>query len=302
MIHFMHTKKRLLPLLLILAILTSCTKKNAVPQRDLSQTVQIAVTFYPLYIMCMNIVKDVPNVELVLLAPPDTGCLHDYVLTTNDMRAIEQCNILVANGAGMESFLDKAIALKQNATITASEAFPLIDENPHVWVSVRGARHEVQKIADSLILLDSAHAAQYAANAAAYDAKLSALEQEMHNTLAQYSGSSIITFHEAFPYFAQEFGFTVASVVEREPGTAPSAKELAELIAEIAAVKKLGKKITLYAETQYSSQAADIIAKETGLAVYMLDPCVTGALHEDAYIDAQKNNLRTLVESLGDNR
>ncbi|MBP3709015.1 MAG: zinc ABC transporter substrate-binding protein [Treponema sp.] len=295
----MRAKKLLPALFLILLILVSCTKRtlHASPQ-----TVQIAVTFYPLYIMCMNIVKDIPTVELVLIAPPNTGCLHDYALTTKDMCAIEQCNILVAHGAGMESFLDKATALKQNATITASEAFPLIDGNPHVWVSVRGARHEVQKIADALAVLDSAHAAQYAANAAAYDAKLFALEQEMYSSLAQYSGSSIVTFHEAFPYFAQEFGFAVASVVEREPGTAPSAKELAELIAQITAVKKLGKKITLYAETQYSSQAADIIAKETGLAVYMLDPCVTGELHEDAYINAQKNNMRTLIESLGASR
>ena len=273
----------------------SCSKKT---EKADSRTIKITATFYPLYIMCLNLTANVPDVELTMLAPPETGCLHDYTLTTKDMQAITSCSILVANGAGMESFLDKALSLKKDAVITAAEGYSLIDGNPHVWVAPAGALYEVRRIADGLVKLDPAHAQQYAANEASYCRKLSDLSAEMHTMLDPYAGSSIITFHEAFPYFASEFSLNLASVIEREPGTAPSAKELSELIRQIKSVQKTGRAVSLYAEPQYSSSSADVIASETGLTVYELDPCVTGPLSADAYINAQEKNMLVLAQSL----
>ena len=112
----------------------------------------------------------------------------------------------------------------------------------------------------------------------------------MHSELAPYKGRSIITFHEAFPYFAQEFGFNIVAVVEREPGSEPSAKELADTI-EL--VKKNGIS-TLFSEPQYPDSAAETIAKETGAKVYVLDPAVTGSDDYDAYLNIMENNLATL--------
>ena len=63
--------------------------------------------------------------------------------------------------------------------------------------------------------------------------------------------------------------------------------------------KMSGEKIALYAEPQYSSAETEIISKETGLTVYQLDPCVTGLLEKDAYLNAMKQNLETLKLSLG---
>jgi zinc transport system substrate-binding protein len=64
--------------------------------------------------------------------------------------------------------------------------------------------------------------------------------------------------------------------------------------------KAENQKIVLFAEPQYSSSAAQIIAKETGLKVYQLDPCVTGKLEKDAYLDAMEHNLQTLKTALSD--
>ena len=94
---------------------------------------------------------------------------------------------------------------------------------------------------------DSLHKELYAKNTADYVAKLETLRQKMHSELAPYKGRSIITFHEAFPYFAQEFDLKIAAVVEREPGSEPSAKELADTI-EL--VKKNGIP-ALFSEPQY---------------------------------------------------
>ena len=105
---------------------------------------------------------------------------------------------------------------------------------------------------------------------------------------------SIITFHEAFPYFAKEFDLRISAVVEREPGSEPSAKELADTIELV----KESNAQALFSEPQYPDSAARTIAKETSAKVYVLDPAVTGPDAYDAYINIMENNLKVLKEAL----
>lgn len=287
---FKAAKVALISLLAFTAL--SCNEKKT------SGKTTITASFYPLYIMLMNICEGA-DVELSLLAPSDTGCLHDYQLTTKDMQAIEKSDIIVVNGLGMEDFLDKVFEAKSGKTIVAGKDFITEDGNPHIWVSVSGAIYEVDSISHALCELDEKNAEIYAANAEKYIAKLESLKEEMTEKLEAHRAKKIITFHEAFPYFAAEFGFEIASVIEREPGTAPSPKELNETIESIKAEnEKTGKKIPLFAEPQYSSSSAKVIEGETGSAVYELDPCVTGDLDKDAYIKSMKKNLEVLTEAL----
>ena len=120
-------------------LLSSCSPKKATavqPNNTDTNTIKITATFYPLYVSLLNITDGVEGIELSLLAPPDTGCLHDYQLTTKDMKKIENSNILVANGAGMEDFIEKILETKKDSLIIASEGFELTDNNSHVWVSL----------------------------------------------------------------------------------------------------------------------------------------------------------------------
>ena len=286
-------------------LLSSCSPKKATavqPNNTDTNTIKITATFYPLYVSLLNITDGVEGIELSLLAPPDTGCLHDYQLTTKDMKKIENSNILVANGAGMEDFIEKIIETKKDSLIIASEGFELTDNNSHVWVSPEGAIHQTQRIVEGLSHLDPSNATKYVMNGNAYLLKLQNLRNHMHSILDEYSGKKIVTFHEAFPYFASEFNLEIASVIEREPGEAPGPKELKEQISEINSIISDGNKIALFAEPQYSSSAAEIIAKETGLTGYELDPCVTGNLKseciKDSYITAMKKNAEVLKEAL----
>ncbi|PHV71416.1 zinc ABC transporter substrate-binding protein [Sporanaerobium hydrogeniformans] len=260
---------------------------------------QLVTSFYPIYIATLNVIKDVPNVELVNMTEPITGCLHDYSLTTKDMKLLEKADAFIINGADMEAFMDKVTTQLQNLTIIeASKGIPLIEEgeevNPHVWVSISKAIMQVNHIAEGLKELDPLHSALYEANAKAYTEKLEALKQEMHSTLDKIDQKEIVTFHEAFPYFAEEFGLDIIGVVEREPGSQPSVKELADTVEQI---KAYGIK-ALFAEPQYPTKAAETIAKETGAQVYVLDPAVTGPMMEDAYLEIMRNNLAVLKEAL----
>ena len=264
----------------------------------------IVTSFYPIYVFTKNIAHDIPGVKVINMTEPQTGCLHDYQLVPADMKTLEKADIFVINGAGMESFLDKVMSQLPNLRIIeASLGIPLLkddngEENPHVWVSISGAINEVHNIAEGLAALDSKNSAKYIENSEEYVKRLEALKDKMHDALKDIKTKDIVTFHEAFPYFAQEFGLNIVSVVEREPGSEPSAGELA---ATIKAINDSRVKV-LFAEPQYSTKAAEAIASETGAKVYILDPVVTGPKDAapDSYEKTMEENLKVLVEALYD--
>lgn len=294
--------KRILIAMLLVLLALGAAGCGTQQQGGHDKKFRIVTSFYPMYIDAINITKGVDGVEVVNMTKPQTGCLHDYQLTTEDMKTLEKADAFVVNGAGMESFLDKVIKMQEGMTvIDASRGIDLMEEdgeaNPHVWLSITKDIEQVKNIRDQLKVADPAHADQYEANAAAYLAKLEALKTEMHAALDGVPHKDIVTFHEAFPYFAEEFGLHILGVIEREPGADPTPAELETTIEQ---VKELPVKV-LFAEPQYSPAAAETIARETGAKLYSLDPVVTGEATpdaKDAYLVAMKKNMETLKEAL----
>ncbi|WP_294520014.1 metal ABC transporter substrate-binding protein [uncultured Anaerovibrio sp.] len=286
--------------------LTGCGSNTANTSADNAGkkdgSVRIVTTFYPMYIDAINIAKGIDGVSVTNMTKPQTGCLHDYQLTTEDMKTLEKADILIANGAGMESFLDKVIKGQKKLTIIdASQNMELLEtdgeKNPHLWLSVTANIQQVKNITEQLKKADPKHADAYQANADIYIQKLEALKKEMHNTLDKVPHKDIVTFHEAFPYFAKEFGLNIIAVVEREPGSEPTPNELQAVIQQI---KPLSSKV-LFTEPQYAPSAAQTIARETGAKIFTLDPVVTGestADAMDAYLVTMRKNMATLKEAL----
>lgn len=291
-------------LLVAMVIFLSACQGQTPPATENSatdKTLTIATSFYPMYIASVNIAKDVPGVKVVNMTQPTTGCLHDYQLKPDDLKTLSEAQIFIVNGAGMEAFMDKVVQqLPDLKIVEASKGIELIKgegeegDNPHVWVSISDAIQEVKNIGLQLATLDPDHAGQYNANTTAYVDKLEALRVKMHQSLDGAKNRDIITFHEAFPYFAREFNLNIVSVIEREPDSQPSAAELADTINIVNKYKIRA----LFAEPQYPAQAADTIARETGARVFVLDPAVTGPMEPDAYLKIMESNLKILEEAL----
>lgn len=322
--------KSKLPKLLTLIITTSFLfigcNNNVDSNKKTEDTLNIVTSFYPLYISTINITKDIPNITVTNMTKSQTGCLHDYQLTPQDLKTLEKADILVVNGAGMESFLDSIISQYPNLEIVdATKGLTLLEDdthshddhdhdhdsedehseddghdheyNPHVWVSVTGNIEEVKNIASQLEDLNPENKEAYESNTNTYVSKLEELKNEMHAELDNLPNRDIITFHEAFPYFAEEFNLNIAGVIEIDPDSEPSAKEIEEIINTIKS-KNIN---ALFTEPQYSSKVAETIATETGATVYELDPIVTGDSNPDAYddyINKMKKNLDVLKEAL----
>ncbi len=261
----------------------------------------ILTSFYPIYILTANLIQGIPDVSLTNLAAPEVGCLHDYRLTTADMKALSKADVFIVNGAGMESFLTDVAAqfggLKQ---IVATEGIPLEEDgNAHVWLSAKGAALMAENIALGLADAFPEHSEAITANLQAYLDRLAQLDETLLKGLEPVQGKDIVTFHEAFPYFAKAYGLNVAAVIEREPGEALNPKELKELV-DI--VRDLHSP-PLFIEPQYPDLAATTLAAETGAKVYTLDPIVTGPLGQEAltyYEQIMLQNMETLLDALAE--
>ena len=264
-----------------------------------AKPVHVVTSFYPVYVATLNVTAGVEGIEVANLTHAQVGCLHDYQLTSGDARKLADADLLLANGAGMEPFLDKLTKQSPDLRVVeVSEGIPLLEDNPHVWVCFEGARRQVDNIAAALIALAPDKADALRANAESYKASLAALDRRMHEALAPYAGTPIMTFHEAFPYFAHDFNLELVGVVEREPGTEPSARELADTIKS---VRERGVK-AIFTEPQYSDRSAQAIARETGVRVHSLDTVSTGPSEPEAarraWLAAMEKNLAVLQDAL----
>jgi zinc transport system substrate-binding protein len=270
----------------------------ALPARA-DEPLRVVTSFYPVYVATLNISAGVPGVEVHSLTSPHIGCLHDYQLTAGDVRQLADADLLLANGAGMETFLGKVKEQSPSLRVVeVSGGIPLMDGNPHVWVSFEGASRQVDNIAEALALAAPEKADTFRANAETYKAALAALDEKMKSSLAPYAGTPIVTFHEAFPYFARDYKLDLVGVIAREPGTEPSARELADTIGLV----RERKVKALFAEPQFADKSAQVISRETGVKVYELDPVVTGPSEPSeargAYLRAMEKNLGVLQEAL----
>ena len=264
-----------------------------------AETTRVVTSFYPVYIATLNVTAGVPGVEVHNLTSPHIGCLHDYQLTAGDVRKLADADLLLANGAGMETFLGKVQEQAPSLRVVeVSDGIPLMDGNAHVWVSFEGARQQVDNITTALIEAAPGQADAFRANAEKYKSALAALDEKMRTALAPYAGTPIVTFHEAFPYFARDFNLDLVGVIARESGAEPSARELADTI-ELVRTRRVK---ALFAEPQFPDKSVQVIARETGLKVYELDPVVTGPSEPSqargAYLRAMEKNLAVLQEAL----
>ena len=118
-------------------------------------------------------------------------------------------------------------------------------------------------IAAALAKLDPAGAATYAANAAAYTTQLDTLDAANKAKIATIpvANRKLVTFHDAFPYFAAHYGFELIGVILANVGQEPSAAELAALVEKVRAA---GVK-AVFSEAQFSPKLAQTLAQEAGV-------------------------------------
>ena len=287
---------------LLVCIFASGCRKN------LAKQTRYVASCYPVYIIALNLIDGIEGTEVIHMSENHQGCLHDFQIQSEDLKNIEKSSAFIINGAGMENFLKKVTdEIPKIKIIDSSKDIKLLENNchhhhhsheheynPHIWMSIDNYIKQTENITEGLIESDPGNEEKYKQNCEEYILKLKNLKNDITLKLKDVRGKSIITFHEAFPYFAHEFGLNIPDVINHDPESEPSAKQISRTIN----IMKENNINSLFIEPQYKSTAAETISKETGAKIYTLDPAVTGENSKDAYIEIMTKNAETLKEAL----
>ncbi len=261
-----------------------------------SSKTRIVTSFYPMYVIALNLTEGAEGIELSNMADVNVGCLHDYTLTTEDMKKVENADIFISNGLGMENFISKILESNSDMKVIDSSnnlenvISNGIEENAHIWTSIDNYILQVQNIAEELKTADAKNAEIYTQNAQKYVDELNKLNEEYKSKLAKSNGEKAICLNEAFEYMGQELGMEMITIKTDHEESAISAGMLKSVINK---VKEDDIKIIIIDKND-SKTNAETIANETGAKILELNSGLTGELNKDAYINQMRENMNIL--------
>lgn len=264
----------------------------------------VVTSFYPVWLLALNLTEGIDGITVVNLAEPATGCLHDYTLQNSDMVALSEADVLLINGAGMESFLPVVTgAFPDLPVVDASAGILLLESdddgevNSHLWLDPQRAVGMAVNLAEGLSRYLPDHNRQISDNLAACRERLLAVDQTIRDELMQFDSlPEVVIFHEAFPYFADACGLPVLLAVDKEPDEDLSTAQLAGILE----IVQQSDELPLIIKSEEEDRSVSVLVTETGAPVCELDPVTTGPDDPplDYYETVMIRNLRKLVSAL----
>ncbi|MEA1936712.1 MAG: zinc ABC transporter substrate-binding protein [Patescibacteria group bacterium] len=271
-------------LLVIFAVIIFIIANNEnTPADNANKKINIVVSILPQIDFVKNIGKD--KVSVSAMIPPGFSPAA-YEPDMKQLKKISKANLYIKIGhipfekTQMKRLEDLNSKMK---VIDSSAGIGIYENDPHIWLSPRLVKIQVENIYLALAKIDPENKEYYKQNKNKYLAKLDDLDLELQNAFSEMQGKKILVFHPAFGYLARDYGFEqIAIEIE---GKEPSVENLAKIIDT---AKKENIK-TIFVQKQFSQKSAEAIAAQISGSVVSLDP-----LAED-YVE----NLRRIGEKIG---
>lgn len=279
-------------------------KKQSAPLRvERGTKLRVAATVYPLYALAQQVAGNYADVALIV--PPGASD-ENFQASPADVGRLSGGRAIFSIGHGLDTWaLDVAGALPDSDVVTvdagialrASAANKEGSTDPHYWLDFGNARKIADTIAASLGAYDPDNASAYVKNAEKLKGELSIEEAELKKMLAPHTGATLLVFHDAWYYFADAFGLSIAGVFKPSAADEPSPRYLAGL-KKIVHEKNIS---TLFIEPQISSAAVDGFVEENNLATAELDP-VGGTVGRLTYAELMRYNVTEIVRALSEKK
>jgi ABC-type Zn uptake system ZnuABC Zn-binding protein ZnuA len=280
--------------LIAVSTLVACSRAGGAPSASGGPLVVVTTTTVFADIIA-NVGGDLVQVSSLV---PSNGDVHTFSPRPADVRAVATAKLLIMNGLGLDDWLQKTI---QNASAVGTPLVKLgVDlpgvtllpgeeagtQNPHLWMDVRYAELYVDRITTALAAVDPTHAGDYMQRATTYRGQLDALDTWVRAQVGTVPADArkLVTFHDAFPYFAREYGITIVGVAVEAPGQDPSAGYTAQLIQ---AIRAAGVRV-IFSESQFPTRLVDQLAAETGTKV-------VADLYDDALGDPPVTSYEAVI-------
>ena len=244
------------------------------------------------------------RINLTILVGPDSD-VHVYTPAPADAKRVAEAKLVIVNGLGLEGWLPRLVQSAGNRAkvVTASAGVAPLKlgsaADPHAWQSVPNARVYVTDIAEALAAAAPEDAEFFRAEAKAYLQKLDALDREVREAVAGIPADrrKVISTHDAFGYFAAEYGVEFIAPLGVSTETEPSARDIAAIITQI----KARKIPAVFLENISDDRLIRRIAAETGARIggTLISDGLTGEKGlAPTYIDMVRHNIKALTSAL----
>ena len=268
---------------------------------------QVISSFNPLHEFSQIVGQE--KVDAVLLVPVGVEP-HDWEPTVKDVQRMQKSDLIIINGIGFENWVDNLIENNYQGTIVDTsngikknlseeqhdeeqhDEHRHLEGDPHIWLNPVYAKIQVQNIANAFSNYDPKNSKFYHTNAKEYNKKLNLLDSKIQNELSNCS-NDFITFHDAFSYFADEYGLNQHTIIPTSNSHGEVTAKTLEKV--ILTAKKLNITI-IFSEEGASSKSSEIIANEIGGKVLTLSPLEV--VSDGTYISRMTENLEHLKEAL----
>ena len=273
---------------------------------------QVISSFNPLHEFSQIVGQE--KVDTILLVPVGVEP-HDWEPTIKDVQQMHKSDLIIINGIGFENWVDNliennylGIIVDTSNGITTNQSKEQHDEeqhdeeqhdehkhlagDPHIWLNPVYAKTQVQNIANAFANSDLKNSKFYHTNAEEYNKKLDLLDMKIRNELSNCN-SDFIVFHNAFSYFADEYGLNQYTIMPTNNSHGEVTAKTLEKI--ILTAKKLNIKV-IFSEEDISSKSSEIIANELGGNVLILSTLEITS--DGTYISKMTENLENLKVAL----
>ncbi|WP_346940136.1 metal ABC transporter solute-binding protein, Zn/Mn family [uncultured Clostridium sp.] len=302
-------------LTLIVVMLTACSNRESKDNVQNDDTIKVVTSFYGMKALTEEIGGDKVSIENVI---PEGSEPHDFDIKAKNMKAIEEADIFIYNGAGMEEWIEDvkaAISGKDLIVVEASKGVDLINadeeaeeseeheghnhlgKDPHTWLGLNEAKIQGENIKNALVEKDAKNKEYYEENLKKFNEKIDSIIEEYNPKFKELGNKNFVTGHATFGYLCRDFGLTQKSIEGIFADGEPSPKELQNLMEYC----KENNIKTIFVEKLITTQLSDTLAKEVGAETKQI--CTLHS-NEDgkSFSDVLKYNVETIYSALNKNK
>jgi zinc transport system substrate-binding protein len=241
---------------------------------------RIVASFYPLAFAA----EQIGGAPVTNLTPAGVEP-HEYELSVDDVKAVQQAEVVLYLGGGFQPSLEDALATAPGTSVDLLAGLGVDESDPHVWLDPKLYAKVATEIGDAL---------GEPAAAEEFVATLEVLDSEYEAGLSDCERRDLVTSHAAFGHLAKAYGLNQVPIA----GNAPEAEASPQDLQRIAEFVRDNGVTTVFVEPLLSPKEAETIARETGAEVATLDPIESAKDGED-YFSLMRANLAALRKALG---
>lgn len=263
---------------------------------------KVLASFYPLYEFTKAVGGE--KIAVSTIIPPGIEP-HDWEPTIQDLQKMQNADMIVINGIGLEPWITKLVSVNPDIFIVyTSDDIPLLEKgknvfyseiqnDPHIWLDPVLVKQQIQNIVNGLAKIDPQNINYYQENANSYKTKLDSLDNKIKNELSICNKKDFLAFHDAFSYFANEYGLNQNTIIGVNPSEEPTASTLEQIVQN---AHNLDLHV-IFTEEAVNPRVSQVIADEIGAKVLILSPVEIYEKNSD-YIKRMEQNLSNLKEEL----